>query len=258
MYYSSNNALVGQLVESAVLEAVKCQFESDQGHQFIVDFCVYLLYNLNMERIMVNTKISYEELTTLVLDKLGVYADDWANTPRSNTTGITYYNLIYNLLQYTIPITAKELGCGYQTVSRTIKKVLYPIFGNLNGGNETWEYVLLNYIKYVRCLSCKEILPYSDFTISKHSSNGLDNFCIKCKRIKNAKSNAIYSISYRNTIIPKWQDLNELRDFYLNTPEGYEVDHIIPLNNPSVCGLHCLTNLQYLTVKENRVKSNKF
>ena len=28
------NALVAQLVEATVLEAVQCQFESDRGHQF--------------------------------------------------------------------------------------------------------------------------------------------------------------------------------------------------------------------------------
>lgn len=41
-------------------------------------------------------------------------------------------------------------------------------------------------------------------------------------------------------------------------PDGHEVDHIIPLNHPLVCGLHCVANLQYLTVEANREKSNKW
>ena len=45
-----------------------------------------------------------------------------------------------------------------------------------------------------------------------------------------------------------------LQEFYLNCPEGYEVDHIIPVSKG---GLHCLSNLQYLTISENRKKSNK-
>jgi len=49
-------------------------------------------------------------------------------------------------------------------------------------------------------------------------------------------------------------DKKELQEFYLNCPEGYEVDHIIPISKG---GLHCLTNLQYLTISENRKKSNK-
>ena len=49
-------------------------------------------------------------------------------------------------------------------------------------------------------------------------------------------------------------DKKGLQEFYLNRPKGYEVDHIIPISKG---GLHCLYNLQYLTVSENRKKSNK-
>ena len=45
-----------------------------------------------------------------------------------------------------------------------------------------------------------------------------------------------------------------IKEFYINCPEGYEVDHIIPLSKG---GLHHEDNLQYLTVAENRSKGNK-
>ena len=56
---------------------------------------------------------------------------------------------------------------------------------------------------------------------------------------------------------PAWVDTKELRKIYENCPEGHHVDHIIPLVNRSVSGLHVPWNLQYLPALENQKKSNK-
>lgn len=57
---------------------------------------------------------------------------------------------------------------------------------------------------------------------------------------------------------PEWADIEKIREFYLECPEGHHVDHVVPLQGELVCGLHVLENLQYLTVEENLKKGNKW
>lgn len=57
---------------------------------------------------------------------------------------------------------------------------------------------------------------------------------------------------------PPWADLKTIQWFYEDCPEGYEVDHVAPLRGKNVCGLHVLSNLQYLPKEENRLKGCKF
>jgi hypothetical protein len=57
---------------------------------------------------------------------------------------------------------------------------------------------------------------------------------------------------------PAWESFSRLRSFYENCPEGYHVDHILPLRGKLISGLHVLENLQYLPASENMAKHNKF
>ena len=67
------------------------------------------------------------------------------------------------------------------------------------------------------------------------------------------EANARYRARMKAQVVPG-EDIKPIQEFYANCPEGYEVDHIIPLSKG---GLHSLSNLQYLTISENRKKSNK-
>jgi hypothetical protein len=77
---------------------------------------------------------------------------------------------------------------------------------------------------------------------------------------KNPKLRTFYAAKSRAELrkrIPAWADMNAIREFYKNCPDGYHVDHIIPLRGKTVCGLHVLNNLQYLPASENQRKFNK-
>lgn len=76
------------------------------------------------------------------------------------------------------------------------------------------------------------------------------------KGIVNA--NKAYRKARKLQATPRWANLEEIKSIYTNCPSGYHVDHIIPLNNEIVCGLHTEDNLQYLTKEENLKKGNSF
>ena len=63
---------------------------------------------------------------------------------------------------------------------------------------------------------------------------------------------------HRKRATPLWANMKEIISFYKNCPEGYHVDHIIPLNGKAVSGLHVINNLQYLKASENLKKGSKF
>lgn len=64
--------------------------------------------------------------------------------------------------------------------------------------------------------------------------------------------------------IPQWADRQAIDLIYAaavkaarESGKPYHVDHIVPLQSPIVCGLHCEANLQVLPGSDNQSKGNK-
>lgn len=72
--------------------------------------------------------------------------------------------------------------------------------------------------------------------------------------------------AYKLKATPDWANAESIKSIYamsklldeLNPFVKHHVDHIVPLNNKFVCGLHVEHNLQILSAKENLSKSSKF
>lgn len=222
-----------------------------------------------------------EKFIRKVLHNLGFSGTEIVKVGRSNSPAITSYQLVQAILNTDNTITAaKYLSIGEQTINRILTKVLVPCFGKLNGGNETWKYVLLKNAELKECHICGYIKEYYEFSKDMGRSDGLDTLCKSCKKQKNSNYYVNNKDRYHKVYIqehraeynarnakrrsirlqrtPSWANLDKIKDFYLKCPIGYHVDHIVPLQGDTVSGLHVEYNLQYLTASENMSKGNKF
>lgn len=65
--------------------------------------------------------------------------------------------------------------------------------------------------------------------------------------------------------IPPWAEVTQIRMMYAVaaqrtrvTGQQWSVDHVVPVEHPLVCGLHCASNLQVVPLEDNVRKSNNW
>lgn len=99
------------------------------------------------------------------------------------------------------------------------------------------------------CPTCKK-----DFTSKRKNAKYCKKKCKPAERARRRISNR-KSTKYKPKSV-KWSDFKEIE---LSRPsKNHQLDHIIPLNHPKICGLHVPWNLQWLTKADNQKKSNSF
>lgn len=133
-------------------------------------------------------------------------------------------------------------------------------------------HVTLRLVSGYACCECKDAYTYQYYRDNKEqhlkacrswADRNLEarKVYLKLWKRENSGKNASYCAKRRAAklkAIPPWADLEKIKVFYQECPDGYHVDHIVPLQHPLVCGLHVSENLQYLTAEENLKKGNQF
>lgn len=152
---------------------------------------------------------------------------------------------------------AELLDCSDRTIQRVLRELFSP--KSERGGSQ--RQYLLEFIQHKYCANCDRILTLDSFNTDK--SKCKECIAERFSRYYDANKHEIINrITIRNTLkisrIPKWVDIAKIQAIYKNCPEGHHVDHIVPLQGKTVCGLHVENNLQYLLAKDNLAKGNKW
>lgn len=80
--------------------------------------------------------------------------------------------------------------------------------------------------------------------------------CAKRRSVKLAATPSWSNDEFNQLLIQESYELSRMRSDC--TGIDWNVDHIIPLNNKRVCGLHVGVNLQVIPATENFIKGNSF
>lgn len=217
--------------------------------------------------------------TTNIINSLSILTsinkDTVVRKKYRNKREYTFSQLIYEIL---VKDSTKLIDIFPEYTSDTMGQVLSNLFPNKPRNLDWYTYIVELAVGYRICKFCS-------------GSNFRDSRCYDCRSFnqriwalenkehiyeqrKNYRTNNAEKVSAqrkgyvqsggtlyrkrRSIATPKWADLDKIKEIYKNCPEGYHVDHIIPLTSGLVCGLHVENNLQYLTAKENAIKANKF
>lgn len=138
------------------------------------------------------------------------------------------------------------------------------------------------------CSRCRTKKELSEYHKNKAQADGYSSYCKDCRKTydkqwclgnrekvlgwkkqanknmtEESKANKNALNRMRNARLKKatapWANLSEIKKIYkLAAERNLVVDHIVPLNNPLVCGLHVEDNLRCIPRELNAMKSNKF
>lgn len=128
------------------------------------------------------------------------------------------------------------------------------------------EYHILNKERLnAQCRSRYNAVKDDPIFISKENKRKLEYYYLNKEKFRavEAKRNFMEKVAKLRCLLP--EDIEDIKTYYFVSRKFselleviYNVDHIVPLNNKIVCGLHVPWNLRVIEAAVNKRKGNKF
>ena len=122
------------------------------------------------------------------------------------------------------------------------------------------NHIAPRYVSDGSCIDCAALRCKIFQTENKDKKSGYQERYRRKNLDKMAAKEARRRVS-KFDATPRWlskEQLDEIQSIYTFAQEmGYHVDHIVPLKNRNVCGMHVPWNLRAITPIENMSKHNK-
>lgn len=167
-------------------------------------------------------------------------------------------------------------GSGVKGFEKALREKCPYLFKEKISLNNYFNF-MNNYCGYHWCGECNKLLPIEEFPKVGNKGSRTIEYRHLCeyhytlytrealaryrktehgRAVKNAHSSK-RRLKIKEQM-PGWASQEKITEIYKSTPDGYVVDHDVPLLGKLVSGLHVEYNLQHLTREENASKSNKF
>lgn len=154
-------------------------------------------------------------------------------------------------------------GISHKTLKPALVKA-FPDIAEVKDRSTVWRVELLLKLGYRRCNECNQEKILDEFYNAEKVKAGKSYTCKICaqevNRIQRIEKPQIIKASNRKRkaivrgALASDANLDLIKNIYKECPEGYHVDHIIPISKG---GLHHETNLCYLPAKLNMQKQAK-